>query len=441
MRGLYIYRMVLLLLAVIGLTVASVLFFQHGLYFSMLFSVLGIVLLMVCACYLLQHSTMLILRLVESIRYGDFTLSFSVGNGQSPMQRLRREINEVVSKYGQSLNKKQERSKYYETLLDTADCSLIVADRTHRIHWMNKAAVYDLFGHRIHSLEELNQWNKEFTYILDTLQPGEVKVVKLCREDFIQDMAVTVTLYSTSNEEFQLINLKNIRSVLEETEMEAWQKLIHVLTHEIMNSLAPIISLSDTLSKQLLNPERDAEEDKMISQGMEIIHRRGKGMQNFVTNYRKLAYLPSPSLSNVRVGDMLDGIRRLFPDDTVTYIYEVEDEDFLLCIDRSQIEQVLINLLKNAREACETQPHPEVRITTHFQADRHIFQLAVTDNGIGILPTVMERIFVPFFTTKTGGSGIGLSLCKQVMALHGGSISVSNVNPCGASFVLKFLCR
>ena len=141
------------------------------------------------------------------------------------------------------------------------------------------------------------------------------------------------------------------------------------------------------------------------------------------------------------IGELIGDIRKLFLSSSVRYIYKVEDEDLKLMIDRSQIEQVLINLLKNAKEACEDQPHPEIRIATHFQADKRIFHLSVTDNGLGILPNVMERIYVPFFTTKNSGSGIGLSLCKQVMALHGGSISVSNVEPHGASFVLKFLCR
>lgn len=437
----YSLRIALLIVVVMALTVASVLFYQNGLYFSLLFSVLGIVGLMVYACYMLHHSTKLVMRMIDSIRYNDFLLSFSTKEKNTMEERLKREINQVVTDFRQKQANQEERYHYYETLLDTVDCSLIVADKDQRIHWMNKAAVYDLLGHYIHSLEELNVFNKELSGILANLPPGEVKVVKLYREDFIQDMAVTITIYNTPQKEFRLINLKNIRSVLEENELEAWQKLIHVLTHEIMNSIAPIISLSDTLSISLKNPNRDEDEDEMISQGMRVINRRSKGMQSFVTNYRKLAYLPSPTLMPIRIGDLLADIRNLYPNGPVIYTYELEDEDFVLRIDRSQIEQVLINLLKNAKEACEDQPHPEIRIATHFQADKRIFHLSVTDNGLGILPNVMERIYVPFFTTKNSGSGIGLSLCKQVMALHGGSISVSNVKPHGASFVLKFLCR
>lgn len=441
MNLLYSLRIALLIVVVVGLTIISVLLYQHELFFSLMFSVLSILGLLVYACYMMNRSTKFVMRMVESIRYNDFLLSFSTTNKNTVEQRLRKEINRVVTDYRDKQALQEERYHYYETLLDTVDCCLIVADKEGCIHWMNKGAVYELHGHYIHSLEELNVFNKELSNILTTLPPGEVKVVKLYREDFIQDMAVTITVYHNSQKEFRLINLKNIRSVLEENEMEAWQKLIHVLTHEIMNSMAPIISLSDSLSQSLMNPDRDEEEDKLISDGMSIINRRTKGMQSFVTNYRKLAYLPSPTLQQVRIGDLLFDIRKLFPNDTVTYTYEIEDENFVLRIDRAQIEQVLINLLKNAKEACENQPQPQVSIATHYQAEKRIFHLTITDNGLGILPNVIERIYVPFFTTKNGGSGIGLSLCKQVMALHGGSILVSNVEPQGASFVLKFLCR
>lgn len=441
MNNFHTLRMVLLMLIVIGLSVTSVLFYQHKLYFCLLFTLLGIMLLITYACYLLHHSTSLILRMVESLRYNDFSLSYSIQKGKSLEQRLRQVINEVVTDFRQKHTSQQERYQYYETLLDTVDSSLIVSDTAQRIHWMNKAAIYDLFGHQIHSLKELNVFNEELSGLLATLQPGEVKVVKLYREDYIQNMAITVTVYSSPQKEFRLYNLKNIRSVLEENELEAWQKLIHVLTHEIMNSIAPIISLSDTLANRLRDPDRNEDDDEMIAQGMGVIHRRSKGMQGFVTNYRKLAYIPAPTLNLVRIGDMLSDISKLFPNSSVTYIYEVEDENFMLRIDRSQIEQVLINLLKNAKEACENQPHPEIRISTHYQQEKHIFQLVVSDNGIGILPTVQERIFVPFFTTKSTGSGIGLSICKQIMTLHGGSISVNSGEQDGTSFMLRFLCR
>ena len=175
--------------------------------------------------------------------------------------------------------------------------------------------------------------------------------------------------------------------------------------------------------------------------GMQTIHRRSKGLLGFVENYRKLSRLSSPVLAPVRIGDLLGDIKKLMPSSGVSYIYKVENENQVLMIDRSQIEQVLINLLKNAGEACLEQSHPEVVIETSFQSETRIFQLAVSDNGCGILPDVLDKIFIPFFTTKPTGSGIGLSLCKQIMTLHGGSIRVSSEVGKGSCFTLRLLVK
>ena len=148
-----------------------------------------------------------------------------------------------------------------------------------------------------------------------------------------------------------------------------------------------------------------------------------------------------PVLAPVRMEELLDDLKKLFPSRDIHYTYRTEDADKILMLDRSQIEQVLINLLKNAGEACIEQEIPEVIIATHYEMEKRIFMLTVTDNGSGILPDVLDKIFVPFFTTKPTGSGIGLSLCKQIMNLHGGSISVSSEIGKGSCFSLKFLCK
>ena len=176
-------------------------------------------------------------------------------------------------------------------------------------------------------------------------------------------------------------------------------------------------------------------------QGMETIHRRSKGLLGFVENYRKLSRLASPILVPVKVGDLLGDVRKLVTASGIRFVYRIEDENQILMIDRSQMEQVLINLLKNACEACIEQPEPEVVIETSYLSEKHVFQLSVTDNGCGILPNVVDKIFIPFFTTKPAGSGIGLSLCKQIMTLHGGTLSVKSEVGAGSTFIMKFLCR
>ncbi len=219
--------------------------------------------------------------------------------------------------------------------------------------------------------------------------------------------------------------------VIERNEMEAWQKLIRVLTHEIMNSITPIISLSETLS------EREANEKNypLMQQGMQTIHRRSKGLLGFVENYRKLTRLPAPDRCQESLNELLTDLKKLFPED---YIHiEIPENDRLLQIDRTQIEQVLINLIKNAKEACAKLSDPSIEVSVRTSEPRQCV-IAVKDNGAGILPDALDKIFVPFYTTKPSGSGIGLSLCKQIMNRHGGTLTVSSSTGEGSTFFMNF---
>jgi len=433
-------RMVLMMGLLSLLSVATCLFYVHHLYFCVFFSGVSVVVLIAYLAYERSKATGRLLKMVDSVRHGEFSLNFSLPkNSDKEERKLVEDINEVMTRFRTMHVEREERNRYLATLLDTVDSGLLVADKQGQVMWMNRAAVQDLCGHAIHQLDELKTLNVDFPLMLDALQPGEVKVVRIYRGEAMQDMAVTVTEYVNNRADLRLINLKNIRSILEENEMEAWQKLVRVLTHEIMNSITPIISLSDTLCDRAV--EQGMDEDSLMLQGMKTIHRRSKGLLGFVENYRKLSRLASPILAPVRVGDLLGDIKKLFASSPVSYIYKVENEDMKLMIDRSQMEQVLINLLKNAGEACAEQEHPQVVVETAFQAEKRIFQLSVTDNGCGILPNVLDKIFIPFFTTKPTGSGIGLSLCKQIMTLHGGSLRVRSEVGKGSCFTLKLLVK
>lgn len=435
-------RMVACLLLVAAASVAACLFYQRALYFCLLFSLAVIAGSMAYICRWQHKTTRMVLRMIEGIRYADFSLSFSTQRKTHAEQRLAQEINSVITEFRNRLSENEERYQYYETLLDTVDSSLLVIDSRCGIHWMNRAAMQDLCGYRIHSVSELTLLNPDFPAIILSLQPGEIKTVRIHKGDTIQELAVTVTEYATrQGAELRLVNLKNIHAVLEENEMEAWQKLIRVLTHEIMNSIAPIISLSETLSERAAQNGMNEKDYGVMLQGMQTIHRRSKGLLGFVENYRKLSRLSAPVLAPVHIGELLSDMKKLFPSKNIHYIYKVEDAGTILMLDRSQIEQVLINLLKNAGEACAEQSTPRVVIATHRDQGKHLFFLSVSDNGSGILPEVLDKIFVPFFTTKPAGSGIGLSLCKQIMNLHGGSISVTSEMGKGSCFTLKFLCH
>ena len=220
---------------------------------------------------------------------------------------------------------------------------------------------------------------------------------------------------------------------LHRKEYESWDKLMHVLTHEIMNSITPIISLSETLSERGIPESLGEKEYSIMLQAMQTIHRRSKGLLGFVENYRRLTRIPTPVRTKVSVAELFTDLKKLFPEEYIHF--EMPASDLYLYADCAQIEQVLINLLKNARETCERKADKEIQIKFFSKGNP---TLAISDNGEGILPTVLDKIFVPFFTTKTSGSGIGLSLCKQIMALHDGSINVKSELGKGSCFVLTF---
>ena len=215
--------------------------------------------------------------------------------------------------------------------------------------------------------------------------------------------------------------MQNIKRVIQQSETETQQRLVSVLTHEIMNSLTPIISLSDTLRDGMKDNTLDPDD---IMMAVQAIHRRSSGLLMFVENYRKLQKLSAPQKSYITVGTLIKDIQGLFS--APEFHFEVDDESLVITIDRTQIEQMLINLLKNAKEACEQQPDPMIYLRVSAQNHKREVLFSISDNGEGILPEVQERIFTPFFTTKHGGSGIGLSICKQIVTLHEGTINVSS---------------
>ena len=299
--------------------------------------------------------------------------------------------------------------------MNKVDTAVLVADKAGHIEWMNQAAV-----------THLGQISQLPESLLKASATSDTPVIRIEQNNTVLEMAVSCTTFATQGREQQLISLKNIHSVLERNEMEAWQKLIRVLTHEIMNSITPIISLSETLSERGIPSQPGEKEYSVMLQAMQTIHRRSKGLLEFVENYRRLTRIPTPIRTQISVAELFTDLKKLFP-----------EEEFQFEAPSPEIEQVLINLLKNAREACNRKLDKNIQVKVKKLSTGNT-ALTISDNGEGILPDVLDKIFVPFFTTKTSGSGIGLSLCKQIMTLHEGSINVKSEVGKGSSFILTF---
>jgi signal transduction histidine kinase len=242
-------------------------------------------------------------------------------------------------------------------------------------------------------------------------------------------------LSKSMNEALEIFRSRLYESIVSKAETEAWQKLIRVMTHEIMNSVAPIISLSETIAEQV-NEDLDEERYHEVMAAMQSIHRRSKWLLEFVENYRQLTRIPTPVMRYFPVSEVFKDIKNLFVKETIPVSFYARPADIRLYADRSLIEQVLINLLKNAIDACRNTDAP--LISVYAFSDKGKSVITVTDNGRGIVPDALDRIFVPFFTTKQGGSGIGLSLCRQIINRHNGTISVISEPDVKTVFTIKF---
>lgn len=372
-------------------------------------------------------------QLIEAIRTRDFSLQYSLNHLKGEERKLAQQINEVVNEFRETTLRQEAKYQYFGTMLDTINAFLIVADEQGAVHWMNRAAVDGLCGFAVNRLQDLHVVDEALPDAMQTLKPKDQRLVQLAvnngQGEEKADFMLSVVNFFNKGFAYRLYTLQNVQPVIQKNEIDAQQQLVSVLTHEIMNSLTPIISLADTLCDGV---EQNTLEHDDLRMALQAINRRSSGLLQFVENYRKLQHVSQPQLENVMIGDMIADLQHLYP--APVFHYDIENPEQMLRVDRSQIEQVLINLLKNAQEAVENDvqqssdnaKEPCVRLSTHLSDNKRNFIISITDNGKGILPEVLNRIFVPFFTTKTSGSGIGLSICKQIVTLHGGTITASS---------------
>ncbi|MGL5682217.1 MAG: sensor histidine kinase [Marinifilaceae bacterium] len=418
------------------LSVAGCLLYQYELYFSTIMVVLCIIGIITYMWQWQSRALDMIIRTIESIKYNDFSLNFSLHRKTKREQQLALDLNNVIGSIKERLNVAEARYQYYETLLSTVDSCMLVINERADLLWMNEATKR-LFCHSPHlkTITDLNVFNPRFSDIITTLVPGEIKTLQLHEDESEREYAITITLYKAQNSKLRLINLKNIHAALERNEMEAWQKLISVLTHEIMNSLTPIISISETLSQRETEQIPSPKEYGVMKQSMQTIHRRSKGLLHFIENYRKLSRITLPQRDAVLLSELLDDLKKLFSEHTSCFEYHLDNPTLLLHIDITQMEQVLINIYKNAIEACSERENAVIKIKQSMDND-HV-TLSIADNGCGIMPDVLDKVFVPFFTTKQSGSGIGLSLCKRIIRLHGGDLRVTSQLGVGTKFTIR----
>jgi nitrogen fixation/metabolism regulation signal transduction histidine kinase len=317
------------------------------------------------------------------------------------------------------------------------------------VELINTAAKRLLRVPRLKNIKSLESLSKTLVDTMLRLRSRENALVKVEDENELLHLALYATEFKLRGLKYSLLSIQNIHSELEEREMEAWQKLIRVLTHEIMNSITPIASLTSTISglikdaygKKIKSDKFQNEAFKDIQQALQTIQKRSQGLLHFVDAYRNLALIPKPNFQIFPIKELLDRVRKLMQanieKNSIRFKISVEPESLELTADPELIEQVLINLMLNALQAVERRKKSRIELNALMDGRGRII-IQVVDNGPGIPKENLEKIFIPFFSTKEEGSGIGLSLSRQIIRLHHGSIGVHSEPDAQTVFTLRF---
>lgn len=386
---------------------------------------------------------------LESIRFSEFTRSFNMDGMGSSFQELNNAFNEVINDFQRVRSEKEEHFYYLQTILQNIDVSVVAYRDDGTIELINKSAkkLFQVSGLR--NIQGLDNLSPELVKILFRIQPGQNELIKVQDDDDFLQLAIYATNFKIKDKVITLATIKDIQTELEEQETEAWQKLIRVLTHEIMNSIAPISSISSTLAEATKalprNPDGninlDEETEQEINHALNTINKRSNGLLHFVNTYRNLTKIPQPNFNFCKVSDILTNVGNLMKEELkergITLVEKIEPENIAFTADGQLIEQVLINLVKNAVQALKDIENAEIRLLS-FYNKRGRVTIQVIDNGPGILPEVLEKIFIPFFTTRPSGSGIGLALSRQILKLHNGSITAQSTPDKETVFTLSF---
>lgn len=386
-------------------------------------------------------------QFVEAIQYRDFSRNFDVKHAPLEIQPLRKGFNEINSTFKVISREKEMQYLYLQRILELVDTGILSYETsTGDIGWMNESLKKMMGIPYLRTIHSLERREPVIYRELLALRSGEHKVVTLARDNNQSKILLSATAFQTEEKIFKLIAFQNVSDALDETEAEAWKKLLSVMTHEIMNSVAPISSLAETLKRQLDKSRDETAEERQSSfedlvLGVETIKRRSEGLLKFAQTYRNLNKITRPNLRKVYVRDLFENLNQLMQPTLEQKKIELEiiliDPDLVVEVDTNLIEQVLINLLVNAMEAVKDQPEPRVTLSALTLANNKVM-VKVADNGTGIAEELLDKIFIPFFSTKKSGSGIGLSLCKQIMMLHKGNIQVNSKEGEGTAFSLSF---
>lgn len=376
----------------------------------------------------------------EAAKYRDFTRQFAIDRASIEIQPLRVAFNNINEVFKKISSEREVQYQYLQKILELVDTAIISYEEENgKVMWINESfkALFDIpYFSTISALEKKNKGL--YDQIIKSV-PGDNGLFTFDTEQGSMKLQLHISNFQTAEGKYRLIALQNINAALDETESKAWQKLLSVLTHEIMNSIAPISSLADTIKNRLEGLPYVEELDD-IRLGTETIKRRSEGLLKFAGTYRTLNKITQLDLTSIKAADLFENLYLLLEPTLIKKGIELDiilkDPSIELLVDINLIEQVLINLLLNAIEAVKDTSNPYIRLQALPLNGR--VQIKVSDNGKGMPQHIMDNIFTPFFTTRKTGSGVGLTLSKQIMLLHKGNILANSEEGKGSTFTLQF---
>ena len=386
-------------------------------------------------------------QFVEAIHYRDFSRHFNANQGPEDIRTLRDGFNEINSTFKDVTKEKETQYQYLQKVLELVDTGILSYEiKSGDIIWMNESLKKILDVPYLKTIHSLAKRDQELYNQIAGLAPGERVISTIHREKSSLKVVLSATAFQTDQIHFKLIAFQNVNEALEETESKAWQKLLSIMTHEIMNSVAPISSLASTMQNRLIQFANETLNDPTgivedLNLGIETIRKRSEGLLKFTETYRNLNKITKANLSKVYISELFENLHRLmqptFSQKNIEVSVILKEPLLTAELDVGLIEQVLINLILNAIDAVKNRPDPKIVFSAYTDSD-HKLVIKLADNGYGMSEEVLDKIFVPFFSTRKNGSGIGLSLCKQIMRVHKGAITVQSKENEGTAFYLQF---
>ena len=387
-------------------------------------------------------------KLLLSIKQKDFTKSF-VSEGKKKISKEQKNaFNEIIEAFQNVRIEKESHYQYLQALIEHITVGVVCLEEDDKVYLANSAAKKILNINLLNSINTIKRIDAGLYNTFKEIKTSEKKIIKTTINNEPVKLLVWCTELKLSNRPVKIISFQNIKTELDRQELESWQKLIRILNHEIMNTVTPISSLSAEINEMLedgtgnrRNIDELSEDDlEDMYKSLKTIERRSKGLMKFVKTYKNIARLPKPNLVQIKIEEIFKNIKTLlepeFKKERIKFTAEIYEADMYIYADKEMIEQVLINLLLNAKEAVTDTENPVIELKAYIFDNK--VNIEVSDNGCGIEKEYIDNIFVPFFTTKKNGSGIGLSLSRQIILLHGGSINVKSGENEGTVVELKF---